>query len=139
MPGAVGSFSVATLRAPLSTMRMTELGSSARAIEEFATEWAQSPVLSGVAPDVAAASHADRLRSTPAGLAAALRGLGTGAFQSALFFGMFVNPVLVVGLQNQLGSRAIAVGAVGVALLSGSAITAAKHFGGRLPRTNVPG
>jgi len=65
----------------------------------------------------------------------ARRGLGTGAFQSALFFGMFVNPVLVVGLQNQLGSRAIAVAAVGAALLLGSAIAAAKSFGGRLTRS----
>lgn len=48
-------------------------------IEEFAAEWARTPILTGVAPDVAAATHADRLRSTPAGLAAALRGLGTGA------------------------------------------------------------
>ena len=32
--------------------------------------------------DVAAAVHADRLRSTPAGLARALRGLGTGALPS---------------------------------------------------------
>jgi 2-succinyl-6-hydroxy-2,4-cyclohexadiene-1-carboxylate synthase len=55
---------------------------AAMTIEEFATEWAQSPVLSGVAPDVAAAAHADRLRSTPTGLAAALRGLGTGALPS---------------------------------------------------------
>lgn len=69
----------------------------------------------------------------------ARRGLGTGAFQSALFFGMFANPVLVVGLQNQLGSRAIAVSAVGVALLSGSAIAAVKHFGGRLLRANLTG
>jgi 2-succinyl-6-hydroxy-2,4-cyclohexadiene-1-carboxylate synthase len=54
----------------------------AMTIEEFAAEWAQSPVLSGVAPEVAAASHADRLLSTPMGLAAALRGLGTGALPS---------------------------------------------------------
>jgi 2-succinyl-6-hydroxy-2,4-cyclohexadiene-1-carboxylate synthase len=54
----------------------------AMTIEEFATEWAQSPVLSGVAPDVAAAAYVDRLRSTPTGLAAALRGLGTGALPS---------------------------------------------------------
>ena len=53
-------------------------------IEEFAIEWAQTPVLRGVAADVAAAAHADRLRSTPAGLAAALRGLGTGSAALAL-------------------------------------------------------
>ena len=48
-------------------------------IEEFARRWAQTPVLAGLPPEVAAAVHADRLRSTPPGLARALRGLGTGA------------------------------------------------------------
>lgn len=48
-------------------------------IEEFAGEWARTPVLAGLPEPVAAAAHADRLRNTPAGLAAALRGLGTGA------------------------------------------------------------
>jgi 2-succinyl-6-hydroxy-2,4-cyclohexadiene-1-carboxylate synthase len=51
-------------------------------IEEFASRWAQSPVLAGLPPAVLAAAHADRLRSTPAGLARALRGLGTGALPS---------------------------------------------------------
>jgi 2-succinyl-6-hydroxy-2,4-cyclohexadiene-1-carboxylate synthase len=48
-------------------------------IEVFATRWAQTPVLAGAGDEVAARAHADRLRSTPAGLARALRGLGTGA------------------------------------------------------------
>jgi len=47
-------------------------------IDEFVTSWALTPVLAGVSPEVAAAAHTDRLRSTPRGLAAALRGLGTG-------------------------------------------------------------
>jgi 2-succinyl-6-hydroxy-2,4-cyclohexadiene-1-carboxylate synthase len=47
-------------------------------IEQLAARWAQTPVLSGQTPAVAAAARADRLRSTPAGLARALRGLGTG-------------------------------------------------------------
>ena len=51
-------------------------------IEEFAARWAQTPVLAGQRPEVLAAAHADRLRSTPAGLARALRGLGTGALPS---------------------------------------------------------
>ena len=51
-------------------------------IEEFAARWAQTPVLAGQPPGVAAAVHADRLRNRPAGLAAALRGLGTGALPS---------------------------------------------------------
>lgn len=48
-------------------------------VEAFAQRWAKTPVLGGLPPDAAAAAHRDRLRSTPAGLAAALRGLGTGA------------------------------------------------------------
>lgn len=48
-------------------------------IEAFAERWARTPVLAGAPPEVAAHAHADRLRSTPAGLARALRGLGTGA------------------------------------------------------------
>jgi len=48
-------------------------------IEQFAAEWARTPVLADVDPSVAALAHSDRLRSTPNGLAAALRGLGTGA------------------------------------------------------------
>ena len=54
----------------------------ASTIESFARHWAATPVLAGLAPDVAQAVHADRLRSTPAGLARALRGLGTGALPS---------------------------------------------------------
>jgi MFS family permease len=47
------------------------------------------------------------------------RGMGTGAYQSALFFGMFVNPLLVVGLEPLMqGSRAAAVAAVGSVVLA---------------------
>lgn len=68
-------------------------------IEEFATEWARTPALAGLSQPVAASVHADRLRNTPQGLAAALRGLGTGALP-ALWdrLGELVVPVsLVVG------------------------------------------
>jgi 2-succinyl-6-hydroxy-2,4-cyclohexadiene-1-carboxylate synthase len=51
-------------------------------IEEFARWWARTPVLTGMPADVLAQVHADRLRSTPTGLARALRGLGTGALPS---------------------------------------------------------
>ena len=43
---------------------------------------ARTPVLAGQPPAVTAAVHADRLRNRPAGLARALRGLGTGALPS---------------------------------------------------------
>jgi 2-succinyl-6-hydroxy-2,4-cyclohexadiene-1-carboxylate synthase len=48
-------------------------------IEEFASSWARTPVLSDQPADVAEAVHAVRLCNTPVGLARALRGLGTGA------------------------------------------------------------
>jgi 2-succinyl-6-hydroxy-2,4-cyclohexadiene-1-carboxylate synthase len=51
-------------------------------IQAFAEEWAQTPVLAGLAPAVLAEVHADRLRSAPTGLARALRGLGAGALPS---------------------------------------------------------
>lgn len=51
-------------------------------IEEFARRWARTPVLGGLPPAVAERVHRDRLRSTPGGLARALRGLGTGALPS---------------------------------------------------------
>jgi 2-succinyl-6-hydroxy-2,4-cyclohexadiene-1-carboxylate synthase len=51
-------------------------------IEDFARRWASTPVLAGQPQEVAEAAHRDRLRSTPAGLAAALRGLGTARLPS---------------------------------------------------------
>jgi len=51
-------------------------------IEEFADRWATTPVLAGQPAKVLATVRADRLRSSPGGLARALRGLGTGALPS---------------------------------------------------------
>jgi MFS family permease len=46
------------------------------------------------------------------------RGVGTGAFQSSLFFGMFLNPLLIVGLENGLAvPRATVVAIVGGLLI----------------------
>jgi 2-succinyl-6-hydroxy-2,4-cyclohexadiene-1-carboxylate synthase len=50
-------------------------------VEAFAREWAHQPLFAGQPERVAAVAHADRLRNTPAGLAAALRGLGTGVME----------------------------------------------------------
>jgi 2-succinyl-6-hydroxy-2,4-cyclohexadiene-1-carboxylate synthase len=72
-------------------------------IEAFASRWARTPVLAGQRPEVAATAHADRLRNTPAGLARALRGLGTGALPSLWErLGEARTPVtLVVGERDQ--------------------------------------
>ena len=52
-------------------------------IEGFAQRWASTPVLADQSPEVRARADADRRRNhSPAGLAAALRGLGTGTLPS---------------------------------------------------------
>jgi len=51
----------------------------ASSIEAFADHWSVQPLFATQPADVVAAARADRLRNTPAGLAAALRGIGTGA------------------------------------------------------------
>jgi 2-succinyl-6-hydroxy-2,4-cyclohexadiene-1-carboxylate synthase len=50
-------------------------------VEAFAAEWGAQPLFAGQPERVRAAANADRLRSTPEGLASALRGLGTGVME----------------------------------------------------------
>ncbi len=51
------------------------------AIEDFARRWGGQALFKGQPREVADAAYQDRLRNRPAGLAAALRGLGTGAME----------------------------------------------------------
>jgi 2-succinyl-6-hydroxy-2,4-cyclohexadiene-1-carboxylate synthase len=78
-------------------------------IEDFARRWAQTAVLADQPPAVRAAVGEDRMRNTPHGLAAALRGLGTGALPSLWErLGELKVPVdLVVG-ERDVKFRAIA-------------------------------
>ena len=50
-------------------------------IEAFASYWSSLPLFAGQPAAVAAAAHAERLSQSPAGLASALRGLGTGVME----------------------------------------------------------
>jgi len=50
-------------------------------IEVFARRWGAQPLFKGQPPAVAEAAHEDRLRNDPEGLAAALRGIGTGVME----------------------------------------------------------
>jgi 2-succinyl-6-hydroxy-2,4-cyclohexadiene-1-carboxylate synthase len=84
-------------------------------IQAFAQRWAQTPVLAGLPADVAAAVHADRLRSTPAGLARALRGLGTGALPSLWDgLGELRTPVTLIVGERDEKFRGIATEMAGV-------------------------
>lgn len=51
-------------------------------IEEIADEWGAHPLFADQPAEVAEAARADRLRGTPEGLAASLRGAGTGKMGS---------------------------------------------------------
>jgi 2-succinyl-6-hydroxy-2,4-cyclohexadiene-1-carboxylate synthase len=48
-------------------------------LAEFVREWSAQPLFAGMPRGIAELAVADRMRNTAAGLAAALRGLGTGA------------------------------------------------------------
>jgi 2-succinyl-6-hydroxy-2,4-cyclohexadiene-1-carboxylate synthase len=72
-------------------------------IEEFVSRWSNTPVLADQPPAIRAAVTADRLRNTPEGLAAALRGLGTGTLPSLWDrLGEIATPVeLIVGERDE--------------------------------------
>ena len=78
-------------------------------VEAFAEEWGAQPLFAGQEPRVAAAAHADRLRNTATGLAAALRGLGTGVMEPLWDrLGELAIPVTLVVGERDAKFRAIA-------------------------------
>ena len=78
-------------------------------VEAFAAEWAALPLWEGQPERVRAASGADRLRNSAGGLAAALRGLGTGALPSLWDrLGELEMPVTLVTGERDAKFRAIA-------------------------------
>jgi 2-succinyl-6-hydroxy-2,4-cyclohexadiene-1-carboxylate synthase len=72
-------------------------------VEAFAREWAAQPLFEGMPRGIAELADADRRRNTAPGLAAALRGLGTGAMPSLWDrLGELPMPVeLVVGARDE--------------------------------------
>jgi 2-succinyl-6-hydroxy-2,4-cyclohexadiene-1-carboxylate synthase len=78
-------------------------------VEAFATEWGGQELFAGQPERVAAAAHADRLRNTAHGLAAALRGLGTGVMPPLWDrLGELTMPVTLVVGERDAKFRAIA-------------------------------
>ena len=78
-------------------------------VEAFAAEWGAQPLFAGQEERVAAAAHADRLRNTASGLAAALRGLGTGVMPPLWGrLGELAIPVVLVAGERDAKFRAIA-------------------------------
>jgi 2-succinyl-6-hydroxy-2,4-cyclohexadiene-1-carboxylate synthase len=99
-PGIAGSGERAARRAADERLAAEIVDSS---LEAFAHRWAETPVLAGLPEDVLGRAHADRMRSSTAGLARALRGLGTGALPSLWErLGELAMPVgLVVGARDE--------------------------------------
>jgi 2-succinyl-6-hydroxy-2,4-cyclohexadiene-1-carboxylate synthase len=78
-------------------------------VDAFAEEWGRLALWEGQPERVRAAAHADRLRNTPAGLADALRGLGTGALPSLWDrLGELRMPVMLAVGERDAKFRAIA-------------------------------
>jgi 2-succinyl-6-hydroxy-2,4-cyclohexadiene-1-carboxylate synthase len=78
-------------------------------VAAFAQEWGAQELFAGQDERIAAAAHADRLRHTADGLAAALRGLGTGVMPSLWDrLGEIAMPVTLVVGERDAKFRAIA-------------------------------
>jgi 2-succinyl-6-hydroxy-2,4-cyclohexadiene-1-carboxylate synthase len=78
-------------------------------VAAFAQEWGAHELFAGQDERIAAAAHADRLRNTADGLAAALRGLGTGVMPSLWDrLGELAMPVTLVVGERDAKFRAIA-------------------------------
>jgi 2-succinyl-6-hydroxy-2,4-cyclohexadiene-1-carboxylate synthase len=78
-------------------------------VEAFAARWAAQPLFADQPAAVAAFAHAERMRCTPDGLAAALRGLGTGVMEPLWDrLGELRMPVALVAGEHDAKFRAIA-------------------------------
>lgn len=78
-------------------------------IDEVVDGWAAQPLFASQAPEVAAFAREDRLRNTPAGLAASLRGAGTGKMGNLWgALGALTMPTLV--LAGERDEKFVAIG-----------------------------
>lgn len=78
-------------------------------VETFAREWAEQPIFASQPRGVAEIAHRDRLRNTPEGLAASLRGMGTGVMTPVWDrLGELSMPVTLVAGEHDEKFRAVA-------------------------------
>ena len=77
-------------------------------LETFARWWGAQPLFAGQSTEAAALAHADRLRNTAAGLAASLRGMGTGTMEPVWDrLGELTMPAVVVTGERDAKFRAL--------------------------------
>jgi 2-succinyl-6-hydroxy-2,4-cyclohexadiene-1-carboxylate synthase len=78
-------------------------------IAAFAARWKAQPLFADQPPEVAAAAHAERLRQSAGGLAASLRGVGTGTMEPLWDrLGELEMPVALIVGERDTKFRAIA-------------------------------
>jgi 2-succinyl-6-hydroxy-2,4-cyclohexadiene-1-carboxylate synthase len=83
-------------------------GLEAAGLETFARWWGAQPLFADQPPEVAAAAHRDRLRNGAEGLAASLRGMGTGAMEPVWDrLGELCMPAVVVTGERDAKFRAL--------------------------------
>lgn len=101
-------------------------------IDAFADEWGRSPLFSAQSAEVAAAARADRLHNGAAGLAASLRGAGTGRMGPLwAALGALTMPVLV--LTGERDEKFTAIGARLAAALPDAEHVVVPGAGHQLP------
>jgi len=77
-------------------------------LEAFARWWGGQPLFAGQRAEAAATAHRDRLRNTAAGLAASLRGMGTGVMEPVWDrLGELTMPAVVVAGERDAKFRAL--------------------------------
>ncbi len=85
------------------------IDAAGRTMGEVADRWGAQPLFATQSAQVAAAARADRLANEPAGIAAALRGIGTGAMAPLWGrLGALAMPVTV--LAGELDAKFVALG-----------------------------
>jgi 2-succinyl-6-hydroxy-2,4-cyclohexadiene-1-carboxylate synthase len=102
-------------------------------IEEFADRWTAQPLFAGTPPQAAAAWRADILDNEPAGLAAALRGVGTGVMEPLWDrLGELTMPATV--LAGSGDAKFLALGERLAAALPGGELVVVEGAGHGIPR-----
>jgi pimeloyl-ACP methyl ester carboxylesterase len=103
-----------------------------RLASEVADRWAAQPLFAEQPPQVAAVARADRLRNDPAHLAAALRGIGTGAM-APLWSRLGELGMEVAVLAGERDAKFVALGRRLAAALPRATLTIVPGAGHALP------
>jgi 2-succinyl-6-hydroxy-2,4-cyclohexadiene-1-carboxylate synthase len=102
-------------------------------IEAFADRWASQQLFAGDPPEAAAFARADMLRNEPAALAAALRGIGTGAME-ALWERLGELPMPATVLAGERDAKFVALATRLAAALPEAELVLVPGAGHGLPR-----